>query len=108
MHDLLSAAAKELLFIFDNSLCRQIDEVAMSSPLGPTLENESCLVEFKPKHYKRYVDGIFVMFQSMYHVKRFVDYMNMKHPNIRFTLEIEDQNSFLFLDMKVVRVTKGF
>ena len=50
LHDLLSAAAKESFFIFDNSLCRQIDEVAMSSPLGPTLENESCLVEFKPKH----------------------------------------------------------
>ena len=32
LHDLLSAAAKESFFIFDNSLYRQIDGVAMGSP----------------------------------------------------------------------------
>ena len=30
---------KNLFFIFDNSLYRQIDGVAMGSPLGPTLGN---------------------------------------------------------------------
>ena len=29
--------------------------------------------------------------------------MNTKHPNIRFTFEIEDQNSFSFLDIKIIR-----
>ena len=28
--------------------------------------------------------------------------MNTKHPNIRFTFEIEDQNSFSFLDIKII------
>ena len=37
------------------------------------------------------------------HVKKFVDYMNTKHPNIRFTFEIEDQNNFSFLDIKIIR-----
>ena len=80
----------------------------MGSPLGPTLANaflyhyemewlDSCPIVFKPKLYKRYVDDIFVMFQSRDHVKKFVDYMNTKHNNIRFTFEIEDQNSFSFL-----------
>ena len=32
--------------------------------------------------------------------------MNTKHPNIRFTFEIEDQNSFLFLDIKIIRNTE--
>ena len=29
--------------------------------------------------------------------------MNTKHPNIRFTFEIEDQNNFSFLDIKIIR-----
>ena len=77
----------------------------MGSPLGPTLANaflchykkewlNSCPIEFKPKLYKRYIDDIFV---------KFVDYMNTKHPNIRFTFETEDQNSFSFLDIKIIR-----
>ena len=65
-----------------------------------------CPIEFKPKLYKRFVDVIFVMFRSKNHVKKFVDYMNTKHPNIRFTFETEDQNSLSFLDIKIVRNTE--
>ena len=32
--------------------------------------------------------------------------MNTKHPNIRFTSEIEDQNIFSFLDIKIIRNTE--
>ena len=46
------------------------------------------------------------MFESRDHVKKFVDYMNTKHSNIRFTFEIEDQNSFPFLDTKIIRNTE--
>ena len=65
-----------------------------------------CPIEFKAKLYKRFVDVIFVMFQYKDHVKKFVDYMNTKHPNIRFTFEIEDQNSLSFLDIKIIRNTE--
>ena len=34
---------------------------------------DSFPIAFKPKFYKRYVDGIFVMFRSKVHVKKFVD-----------------------------------
>ena len=116
VHDLLSAAAKESFFSFDGSLYCQIDGAAMGSPFGPTLANtflchyekewlDSCPTELKPKLYKRYVDDIFVMFRSRDDVKKFADYMNTKHPNIHFTFEIEDQNSFSFLDIKIIRNT---
>ena len=39
VYDLLSAAAKESFFIFDNSIYPQIDGAAVGSPLGPTLAN---------------------------------------------------------------------
>ena len=88
LHDLLSAAAKELLFMFDISLYCKIDG-AMGSQLGPILANAflchyekecsgCCPVEFKPKLYRRYLDGIFVMFQSRDHVKTFVHHLNTK------------------------------
>ena len=46
------------------------------------------------------------MFRSRDHVKKFVDYVNTKHPNIRFTFEIEDQNSFSFLYRKIIKNTE--
>ena len=57
----------------------------------------------RPKCYK---DVINVPFWSGNHVKKFVDYMNTKHPNIRFTFEIEDQNRFSFLDIKIIKNTE--
>ena len=67
---------------------------------------DSCPIQFKPKLYKGYVDRIFVMSRARDHVKKFVDYMKTKHPNIRFTFEIEDHNSFSFLDIKIIRNTE--
>ena len=117
VYDLLSDVVKELFFVFDSSLYHQIDGVAMGSSLRPTLANaflchyekewlDSSPNKFKSKLYKRYLDDIFVMFRSRNHVKNFVDYMNTKHPNIRFTFDIENQNSFWFLNIRIIRNTK--
>ena len=38
-YELLKLVTTESSFIFDNKLYKQIDEVAMDSPLGPTLAN---------------------------------------------------------------------
>ena len=97
-------------FLFFTSLFCQIDEVAMGSPLAATPANtflchyekkwlDGCPIEFKPKLYEKYVDDIFVMFRSRDYVKKSVDYMNTKHLNVRFTLEIKDQNSIPFIDI---------
>ena len=48
-----------------------------------------CPAEFLPNVYKRYVDGIFVTFNSYPQLLKFVDYMNHQHPNIKFTFEVE-------------------
>ena len=39
LHDLLSAAAKELFFIFGNSLYCRVGRVGMGSPLSTNLAN---------------------------------------------------------------------
>ena len=108
--ELLSLATKESYFIFNELLYKQIDGVAMGSPLGPTLANailcfyekkwlEQCPEEFKPVYYRRYVDDIFVLFRSQEHLIKFRDYFNKCHPNRNFTfLDVEvshDGNTFV-------------
>ena len=101
LRKLLNPAAYESFFIFDQVMYRQIDGVAMGSPLGPILANaflchfeKQWFSECPPKVFKRYVDDVFVMFLCQLHLKDFVNYMNTKHPNIKFTSEFE-QNDFL-------------
>ena len=102
---MLKLATTEKSFIFDNKLSKQIDGVAMALPLGPTLANsfichseklwlKECPSQFKPVVYRRYVDNIFVLFKSKEHLKLFLNYMNSKYENIKFTFEIEDLNNF--------------
>ena len=119
LYDLLKIATPESSFIFDNKLYKQIDGVAMDSPLGSTLANaflchyertwlNKCPSQFKPVVYRSYVDDIFVLFKSKEHVKFFVNYMNLKHKNIKYTFETEDSNNLLFLDVKITRKNKRF
>ena len=111
---MLKLATTESSFIVDNKLYKQIDGVAMGSPLGPTLATaflchfeknwlNECPSQFKPVVYKRYVDDIFVLFKSKEHLKLFVNYMNSKHRNIKFIFETEDSNNFSFLDVKITQ-----
>ena len=62
-----------------------------------------CPQYFCPNIYRRYVDDIFVTFNSHEQLKKFVEYMNTKHPNIKFTFEHELNNTFSFLDVKISR-----
>ena len=74
--NLLNAATKEFFFMINNKLYKQIDTVAMGSPLGPALadificsfENkwlENCPYGVKPAFHKQHVDNIYVSFSSL-------------------------------------------
>ena len=119
LYYILKLATSESSFIFDNILYKQIDGVAMSSPLGPTLANtflchyeklwlDSCPPEFKPAVYRRYVDDIFVLFKSKDHLLLFAKYMNTRHKSFKFTFDFEQNNRFSFLDVKITRGSNGF
>ena len=114
MRELLTLSAYESFFIFDQVMYRQTDVVAMGPPPVPILANaflchfekqwlSKCPPDILPKVFKRYVDDIFVMFLCQSHLKDFVNYMNTKHPNIKFTLEFEENDFFPFLDVKITR-----
>ena len=112
--ELLSLATNDSHFIFDATLYKQLDGVAMGSPLAPILANiflfyhvknwlEHCPLEYRPLYYQRYVDDIFVLFNSAEHLKRFHSYLNFRHLNISFTIENEKNNRMSFLDVNIIR-----
>ena len=97
--DLLSLATQELHFIF-NVPYKQKDDVGMGSPLAPVMANvflsfyevkwlEQCHKEFKPVFYRRYVNDIFVLFESAEGLSKFRDYFNTHHPNLSFPFQQE-------------------
>ena len=116
---LLRAALQNNFFNFKGKIYKQIDGVAMGSPLGPTFANaflcfheqiclNECTDEFKPVHYGRYLDDIFVLFRSPVHLEKFQNYLNSKHRNIRLTCEKEHNNSMPLLDVLITRNSNGF
>ena len=69
----------------------------MGSPLAPVLakifmgfHESKWLNEYnlnKPKFYLRYVDDILAAFDNKQDSLIFLDFLNIRHPNIKFTIE---------------------
>ena len=53
--------------------------------------------------FARYVDDIFVLIRTSDHIVKLAEYFSSKHPNIRFTYELENNNTLPFLDVNVFR-----
>ena len=83
----------------------------MGSPLAPVLanlfmgHNEKLWLEniqgTPPSYYRRYVDDIFSVFNNSFEAKEFFNYINTRHPNIKFTMETEVNKIIPFLDVLI-------
>ena len=81
----------------------------MGSPLAPVLANifmgfheSKWLNEYnlnKPKFYLRYVDDILAAFDNEQDSLNFFNFLNNRHPNIKFTVEKQINHSIAFLDV---------
>ena len=81
----------------------------MGSSLAPVLANifmdfykSKWLNEYnlnKPKFYLRYVDDILAAFEKEQDSLNFLNFLNNKQPNIKFTLEKQVNHSIAFLDI---------
>ena len=98
------------LFLFKDTLYKQIYDVAMGCPLRPTLTNffmahmENPLLcndpESSPKLYLRYIDDIFAIFDDDQSCTKFLEKLNTQHPNIKFTLE-QAKSTMPFLNVEI-------
>ena len=110
-------ATAETHFLFENNIYDQVDGVSMGSPLAPVLANlfmgfhESNWIRdyngSPPLIYKRYVDDIFCLFNNENEANDFLNYLNKKHPNIKFTTESENNNTLPFLDVNIKKLDNG-
>ena len=99
-------ATSQIHFIFNGKFYNQIDGVAMGSPLAPVLANifmgfyeSKWLNEYnlnKPKFYLRYVDDILTAFDKEQDSLNFLNFINKRHPNIKFTIEKQINHSHSF------------
>ena len=91
---------------------KQVDGLGMGLPLSPTLANIKWLKErpesFKPLIYKRYMDDTFALFTDRTHISKFLDYLNSKHENLKFTYEVEINGKLPFLDCLIERQNNKF
>ena len=80
----------------------------MGSHLAPVLANifmdfheSKCLKEYnnKTKFYSGYVDDILAAFDNEEDSINIPDFLNNKHPNIKFTIEKKINHSIIFLDV---------
>ncbi|BHF82949.1 hypothetical protein SprV_0802608900 [Sparganum proliferum] len=112
----LPSSSSNFNFASRSKADRQIDGVAMGSPLGPLLADVVMgkLERFqlsdqikKLKHYGRYVDDIFAIATTETDVAALLNAANQAHPSIKFTLEMESAGSLPFLDVLLNRRSDG-
>ena len=102
---------KNQLFQFKGNLYKQVDGVAMGSPLGPLMANAfMCNVKKQltnqnkmPAFYKRYVDDTLSKMPDVSSASEFLSTLNGIHPSISFTMELEDNGKLPFLGMVIIR-----
>ena len=116
LKELILRCTMNVNFLFNGSVYRQIDGVAMGSPLGPLLadifmsklENTVLREEIsKFSLYVRYMDDTLVFYDSNKSLTDILEVFNSAHPSINFTYEAEQDGTIAFLDVLLTRQEDG-
>ena len=117
MKTLLEICTTETPFTYNGTTYLQKNGVAMGTPLGPTLADfymsqlENDLLSqnkiSNPCFYVRYVDDILAIFNTKNHVHHFVRRLQ-NNSVLKFTTDFMINNSFHFLDIKIVIENNNF
>ena len=65
-------------------------------------------VASRPSIWFRYVDDTFSLFDSEATAASFLHFFNTRHPNIKFTMELEENQEIPFLDVRIKRNLNNF
>jgi hypothetical protein len=114
---LVRVCLRSTFFTFRGSFYEQTEGMAMGSPLSLVVANlymehfeGQALDSFplKPKGWRRYVDDTnFLWPHGRNNLNEFFDPLNSQHENIKFTMEIEKDNSIPLLDVRITKKGDG-
>jgi len=99
------------IFEFRNSVYKIENGTAMGNSLSPLIaeffmskfEEELTQMEALPKVWIRYVDDIF-SFVKKDQLQNTLNVLNSQYESIKFTVEVENENSLPFLDLRLTRI----
>ena len=112
LRDLLTLCTTNVQFLFNGIFYRQIDGVAMGSPLGCLFANifmgfiEERLYNTLESHcsfYCRFIDDTFALMHDETSARLLLDVLNTAHNSLHFTHECEREGVISFLDVKVIK-----
>ena len=102
--------ATECMFLFKDELYKQVDGIALGSPLDCTMANfilghlETLifkdLMSYNPKLYVRYIANVFAVFDNVNTCLSFLNILNSQYDNIKFTIK-KCTNTLQFLDVGI-------
>ena len=106
---------KNTFFQFDNEYYHQIFWTPMWSPISPTLADlvlqdlEEVVfkkLSFKIHSYYRYVDDTFLIIPNN-NIKDTIENFNSYYPRLKFTFELEIDNTLPFLNLLIIKNQDG-
>ncbi|MCP4473778.1 MAG: hypothetical protein GY821_04275 [Gammaproteobacteria bacterium] len=115
---LLKFVLQSCYFMANSKWYHQTEGAAMGGRLSPLVadlfmcefeEKLLSLTQKKPLIWWRYVDDVFCIWpHTSQDLDNFLQEINLLHPSIKFTLELEQNASLPFLDVAVTRVQNAF
>ena len=109
--ELLTFCLTTTYFTFEGQFFQQTEGAAMGSPVSPIVANlfmedfeEKALATYHtpPRYWGRYMDDTMAIVEKD-KVDEFTDHLNIQHPNIKFTREMEENNCIAMLDTLITR-----
>ena len=88
---LTKVAMKNQLFQFNGNLYKQVDGVAMRSPLDPLMA-------------ERYVDDTLALVRDLSDATDLLACLNEAHPSVQFTMEIATNDRLPFIGMEIIKI----
>lgn len=97
-------------FLYKDRTYKQIKGLAMGNPLCGTLAgivldkmlNRVLTGTLEPKITLKYVDDLFIIIKGSL-IHELADTLNNSHPTLRFTLEIEQEQTIPYMDLRIIR-----
>lgn len=111
----LELCLRSTYFIYEGKYFEQVDGAAMGSPVSPVVANlymehfeQEALAACPdpPRVWKRYVDDTFVLCR-LGKVDALLEFLNSRNRYIRFSYEVEKENTLPFLDCLVNKDPNG-